>query len=36
VDVSLEGAQEMVLEVDFGENAHVNDWANWASAMLLR
>ena len=35
-DLALEGARELVLEVDFGENAHVNDWANWGSAMFLR
>ena len=36
IDLDIQGYKEMVLIVDFAENAHVNDLANWAGARLIR
>jgi hypothetical protein len=36
IDVPLEGAKQLTLEVDFGENADVGDRVLWAEPRLLR
>lgn len=36
VSVGIEGAQELVLEIDFGKRGNVEDVVNWADARLIR
>ncbi|WP_372369927.1 NPCBM/NEW2 domain-containing protein [Candidatus Uabimicrobium sp. HlEnr_7] len=36
IDISIKNKSVMTLVVDFGDNAHVNDYANWGDAILVR
>ncbi len=36
VQVPVSGVERLTLRVDFAENADVGDWANWASARLIK
>ncbi|BBM82698.1 NPCBM/NEW2 domain-containing protein [Candidatus Uabimicrobium amorphum] len=36
IDLNVANKNSMTLVVDFGDNAHVNDYANWGDAILVR
>ena len=36
IEVDVAGKKEMKLVVDFADNAHVNDFANWGGARLIK
>lgn len=36
IDMDVTSKNVMTLVVDFGDNAHVNDYANWGDAILVR
>jgi hypothetical protein len=36
IDLALGSASELMLEVDFADNAHVNDLASWVTPILIR